>query len=112
MLPVSSELDEWSPKMSTRTDLVNQLQNLNFPEAIDQQQLSLAAKDAALLASKLNGQPEGMQELLGAALAGNMSRARDLITTLGLTEQDFQAAEGGFLWLVVIVVVLYATSAY
>ena len=98
--------------MLHRPDLVEALKKLDFPAAISEQDLAHAAKDALVLRERLISHSDEMQELLSAVLLGDTPKARDYVVKLRLREEDFLREEGGFLWLVVVVVLLYATAAY
>lgn len=98
--------------MPNRPDLVEALNRLDVPEQLSQEDLRHAARDAQILHAKLAQHPKEMHDLLSAALRGDKAQATAKVEELGLRESDFVEQDGGFLWLVVVIVLLYATDAY
>lgn len=81
----------------------------DFPETLD---LERAARDAEILAGKLRDEPDRLREVLQAVKGGDKRSAVRGLKELGMSEEDFEREGGGLFWLVVIVVLLYATDAY
>jgi hypothetical protein len=98
--------------MSNRPDLLQSLDRLEIPESLSPADIRRAARDAKVLYERLTEHPKEMHELLSAVLKGDKKSAQGGIRQLRLTEADFEAEEGGLLWLVVLIVLLYATDAY
>ena len=78
----------------------------------DHLDLERAARDAEILAAKLRENPEGITEVFHAVRRGDKKAAAAKLQELGMSEDDFKEQGGGLFWLVVLVVVLYATDAY
>jgi hypothetical protein len=88
------------------------VRHLKLPTSIKAEDLQRAQKDCEILAGKIRSHPEEMSALLAAALRNDVAQAKELARKLGMTEEAFANEGGGFLWIVVIVVLLIATDAY
>jgi hypothetical protein len=92
------------------------LREIPLPTTFTEEHLARIRRDAEILASKLAEKPEVFAALLAAVTANQLDKGTEHLVELGLTEDQLKAEGGGFLWLVVAVVViviaLYPTDAY
>lgn len=92
--------------------VLNKIHRLRIPDSIGPAQLAIAARDAEIISDRLTSRPDAMQAIIDAVLNGDQKQASRLLADLKLTEEDVRSEGGGMFWLIVIVVVLYATDAY
>ncbi len=85
---------------------------LALPETIKDSDLQIAKKDCELLAEAIEQNPKLWQALNEAIAASDFEAATRLVIGAGLSEQDIKAKGGGFIWIIVIVILLYATKVY
>lgn len=86
--------------------------HLALPDKFELENVQRAQRDCEILGRILHSHPEDMSQLLELILKNDVAEAKQVASKLGLTEEDFTKQGGGFLWIVVIVVVLIATNAY
>jgi hypothetical protein len=65
--------------------------------------LPQAQRDFTLLANILERYPGETTEVIDYILAGEMSRAQELASKIGLTEKDFQEKGGGLPFLLIVI---------
>ena len=76
------------PKLHTKTDLAR------------------IQRDCEILGEILKSQPDKVVELLQAARSNDREKAQRLARELKLTEADFLAQEGGFVGLVIVIILI------
>ncbi len=70
-------------------------------------------KDFELFLKTVVENPKKISSLLEAVAKGDVGAAKPLAKGLGLSEDDFQAQGGGWIWIIVAgVAILYSTKAY
>jgi hypothetical protein len=85
---------------------------LDVPQRFKREHIQRAQKDCEILGEILRDKPDEAQSLLDDVLAGKIADAKKRAKELGLSEDNFISKGGGIFWIIVIVVVLYATEAY
>jgi len=60
-------------------------------------------RDFTLLADILGRYPRETTEVIDCVLTGEMSRAQELASKIGLTEKEFQEREGGLPFLLIVI---------
>lgn len=91
------------------TDIARRLE---IPAQFHLDDIKRVQKDCEILAEKLKRNPEEAAELFQLIVDNKHNEARKLSRKLGIDEQEFLEKEGGLIWLVVVVILLYATDAY
>jgi hypothetical protein len=94
---------------SIATDYVRRLA---VERPLNADDLKRVQRDCEILAIKLRDKPEEIATILQEIFANDLDRARQVAQRIGLTEQEFTKEGGGLMWLVVVVILLYATDAY
>lgn len=94
---------------TTFTDLARRLE---IPTQFHSDDIKRAQRDCEILAEKLKNNPKEAAKLFQCIVDNKLDDARQLSKKLGIDEQEFLEKGGGLMWLVVIVVVLYATDAW
>jgi hypothetical protein len=92
--------------------LANHIAQLQVPQQFSPEDLQRAQRDCEILAQKLRDRPDEMTALLEGIVKNKGQGMRHELENLGLTEDQARAEGGGFLWLIVLVVLLYSTDAY
>ena len=91
------------------SDLTRRMQ---IPSSIQLNDIKTAQRDCELLGEKLKNNPKEAAALFQCILDNKLDEARSRSQQLGIDEKKFTENGGGFLWLVVIVILLYATDAF
>lgn len=86
--------------------------HIDLPRQFGPAELERCRNDCELLSGKLGADPALSLELLEALRSHDLAHARRVAHQLGIVEEHFQAEGGGLIWLVVVVVLLYATDAF
>ena len=90
----------------------NLCRSLKLPEGLKAEDVQRVQRDCEILAGILRDNSEEASALLQNIIENKMERAKEISSKLGLTEEEFAKQGGGLMWLVVVVVLLYATDAY
>ncbi len=85
---------------------------LKLPRSFNPEDIRRAQRDCEILSEILQDKAEDVRSLLDDLLEGKNADAKKRAKELGLSEDNFVDKDGGLLWLLVIVVLLYATNAY
>jgi len=85
---------------------------LEIPAQFHLDDIKRAQRDCEILGEKLKNNPKEAAELFQYIVDNKLDAARQLSRKLGINEQEFLEKGGGLIWLVVIVVLLYATDAW
>jgi hypothetical protein len=85
---------------------------LDLPRHINREDISRAQRDCEILSEILEDKAHEVRSLLNDLLEGNTAGAKEKAKELGLSEDNFVGKGGGLAWLLVVVVVLYATDAW
>ena len=94
---------------SVFTDLAR---HMDIPKKFHPGDIKRAQRDCEILAETLKNNPKEAAELFQCIVDNKLDEARQLSIKLGIDEQKFIENGGGLMWLVVIVVLLYATDAW
>jgi len=86
--------------------------HIDLPDRFGPAELERCRNDCELLSHKLGADPALAIRLLQALRHPDPAQARAIAQQLGIVEERFQAEGGGLMWLVVVVVLLYASDAY
>lgn len=90
-------------------DLARQME---IPKEFHPGDIKRAQRDCEILGETLKNNPKEAAELFQCIVDNKLDDARRLSIKLGIHEQEFLEKGGGLMWLVVIVVLLYATDAW
>jgi hypothetical protein len=80
---------------------VKHLRRFEFPREFPTESLEIARRDLEHIAERLRHNPERVQTLLQAVVAGRGTEVRRLTEELGLRQSDFQEQGWGIFWVVV-----------
>lgn len=94
---------------SVLADLARQM---DIPKQFHLDDIKRAQRDCEILAEKLKNNPKEAMELFQSIVDNKIDDARRLSGKIGIDEQKFIDQGGGLMWLVVVVVLLYATDAW
>lgn len=79
---------------------------IELPKTHAKADVARAQRDCEILGAILKSNPERVVELLQAARSNEREKAQKLARELGLTEDAFLAQEGGFVGLVIVIVLI------
>jgi hypothetical protein len=81
---------------------------MDLPEAFTEGNLKTMVRDLEILTEAMRENPVDITSLHNSLVANDLGKAKQLASKLGLTEPQFQAQGGGYLWVVVAVIAVGA----
>ena len=90
----------------------DQVRHLKLPQDFAIGDIQKAQRDCEILGKILQSNSKDVHVILSYLLQNDIESAKKVCRQIGITEGDFVNQGGGLMWLVVIVVLLYAADAY
>jgi hypothetical protein len=81
-----------------------------LPNALSEKEIVTIRRDCEILLQRVTSSPQGIRDLFKFATTGDLAAAQHTLETMKLTEADFEKERGGFIWVLVIIIILLATQ--